>query len=169
MIPFASTPFPFRSECGSTIVMMRSLLDVLRWLSCILLIASGFLCLKGTLLRSWVGLFTILWLIASISLVIVGVLGLTYRRQSSHSGQLRWTFGFLGLILLPSILVSLMVLFPPGGGPGFGGANAAGAVGQVLVLSLYVSPVPALMGYLIGRLLENKKGKERHFEDADGT
>lgn len=50
-----------------------------------------------------------------------------------------------------------MLLSPPGGGPGFGGAYAAGAVGQALVLSLYASPIPAFVGFMIGLIIDNSQ------------
>jgi hypothetical protein len=148
--------------------MTRSVLEVIRWMSGILLIASGLSVLKSAISRSWMGLFTILWIVTSIALIAVGVLVLKWRSPNSHGGQLRWTLGFLGLILLPTVLVSLMLLSPPGGGPGFGGAYAAGAVGQALLLSLYASPIPAIAGYLIGLWLDIRKGNRPKIDDTRG-
>lgn len=145
--------------------MLRSFGDAIRWLAACLLITSGLSGLKSVVFRSWMGLSTILWLLTTIALIVIGVLLFRYRSPASINGRLRWVFGFIGLLLLPTILGSLVLLFPPSNAPGFGGAYAAGAVGQALMLSLYASPIPALVGYLIGLSLDIAKRDRQESDD----
>lgn len=145
--------------------MTKSFGDIIRWLAAALLITSGISGLRGAVFRSWIGIFTILWLLASIALIVMGVFLFRYRSPTSNTGRLRWLFGFLGLILLPTVIGFLLLTQPIGGGPGFGGVYAAGAVGQALVLSLYASPIPALVGYLIGLSLDIAKRNRQERND----
>ena len=62
----------------------------------------------------------------------------------------RIRLALLGTALLPGIVGILMILSPPGGGPGLGGAYAAGPAGMVLVMSCYAAPVSGALGYVIG-------------------
>lgn len=145
--------------------MMRSFGDVIRWFAAALFIASGLSALRSLVFRSWMGLSSILWLVTALALIGIGVLLFRYRSPTSNTGRLRWKLGFIGLLLLPAILGSSVLLFTPSNAPGFSGVYAAGAVGQALVLSLYVSPIPALAGYLIGLWLDIAKRDRKKSED----
>lgn len=145
--------------------MKQSFAEVIRWLVATLLIVSGLSGLKSAVVRSWIGLFSILWLLASVGLILMGVLLFRHRSSASNTRRLRWVLGFIGLLLLPTTLGSLALLFPPKNAPGFGGAYAAGAVGQAFVLSLYASPIPGLVGYWIGLSLDIAKRNRQESKD----
>ena len=146
---------------------MQLFLDICRWFSAMILIISGISGLKRTVFGSWMGPETIIRVSIAIGSIAIGILLIKYRFSSSRIRQWRWVLGFFGLILLPTLLLSLMFLFPPNSGPGYGGAYAAGAVGQALVLSLYASPILAFVGFTIGLIIDNAKKTKRKSDDTE--
>ncbi len=125
------------------------------WVPGVVLLALGVL----ILIRALIGSASLQWLSTGTLFIIVGALVIRRSRPVKGSGKFRWLLAFAGLIALPASLGAGMLLYPPGRGPGFSGAYAAGAVGQALVIACYLSPIPALCGYLIGRWIDTRTSR----------
>jgi uncharacterized membrane protein HdeD (DUF308 family) len=122
------------------------------WVLGVVLLALGIL----ILIRALIGSASLQWLSTGTLLFIVGAFVISRSRPVKGTGKFRWLLAIAGLIALPASFGLAMLLYPPGRGPGFSGAYAAGAVGQTLLISCYLSPIPALGGYVIGRWIDTR-------------